>query len=370
MKIFFPLEVFYPSQAGGPANSIYWLTKNLSDFDIESIIVTTDKGLQEDVAVNKWVNLDFGKAIYVKTLRYNFPLRQTFVSLANFKNSDVVHISSIFFPSAFITAFAARLLKMKIVISPRGELDKDALEHSKFKKKPILWLIKKFINSYPIFHSTCNEESQYIKDIFGENVKIQQIPNFIELPNEVKRKDSKYILFIGRFHPKKAIDNLIKAISICQPFIESEFVLKIAGTGKPEFESKLRKLVHDLDLENKVKFVGQVEGIDKQKLYADAYFTIMPSHTENFGNVVLESLCQSTPVIASYGTPWKVLEEEKIGFWIDNSPKNIAKTLETILNLDSLEYKKMRCRSRKFVKANFDVKTNIHKWVEVYKNLL
>ena len=66
-----------------------------------------------------------------------------------------------------------------------------------------------------------------------------------------------------------------------------------------------------------------MEGEEKYKLYANAYFSILVSHSENFGNVVIEALSQGTPVIASKGTPWEQLAE-KAGFWIDNDENSIA----------------------------------------------
>ena len=114
MKIFFPLEVFYPSQAGGPANSIYWLTKNLVHEGFEPVIVASDKGLGKDHPVNKWIQNEAGRVIHVRTRSLTFPIGQTLRSLLNFSRADVVHISSVFYPTAFITAFAARALKKKL----------------------------------------------------------------------------------------------------------------------------------------------------------------------------------------------------------------------------------------------------------------
>lgn len=369
MKIFFPLEVFYPSQAGGPANTVYWITKNLSRHDFEPIIVSTDKGIQPEITLNKWLKTDGGKTIYVKTRFLHFPFYQILVSLSNFYRSDIVQISSVFFPTAFITAFAARLLGKKIIWSPRGELDPHALNHSRLRKRPILWCIRKFIGKYPVFHSTCAEETEYVKLIFGSDAKVVQIPNYIEVPAEVARKSGDYLLCIGRIHPKKAIDNLIKACSISEEFLKSKYVLKIAGIGKKEFEGDLRKLVKNLGLTEKIVFIGQVEGEEKQKILADAFWTIMPSHTENFGIVVLESLAQSTPVIASKGSPWASLENEKIGFWCDNSPETLAEKLKVILEMSPTEYNSYRQRSRGFVEREFDIGENIGKWIALYNSL-
>jgi glycosyltransferase involved in cell wall biosynthesis len=369
MKIFFPLEVFYPSQAGGPANTIYWITKNLIKYGFEPVIVATDKGIQPEVPLNEWLETDGGKAVFIKTRFLNFPFYQTIVSLQNFYRADIVHISSFFFPTAFITAFAARFLKKKMVWSARGELDTAALNHSRLRKRPILWLIKKFIGKFPVFHSTCDEETEYIKAVFGAGARIVQIPNYIELPDHFESNTLNYLLYLGRIHPKKAIDNLIKAVSISEEFMKSDFVLKIAGKGKKEFESDLRELVKKLNLSDKVLFVGQMEGTEKQKLLSDAYFTIMPSHTENFGIVVLESLAQSTPVIASKGSPWSSLEAEKIGFWIENSPETIAAKIDDILKMPKTEYDNYRRKCREFVEKKFDISENIDKWIDLYRSL-
>lgn len=368
-QVFFPLEVFYPSQAGGPANTIYWITKNLTKFGFQPVIVATDKGIQSDVIFNKWISFNGIKVIYIKTRFLNFPIIQTLISFLNFYRADIVHPSSIFYPAAFCTAFAARLFRKKIIWSPRGELDPAALNHSRFRKMPILWAIKQFIGSYPVFHSTCDEETQYILETFGKNTRVVQIPNYLELPVKLERQPSKYLLYIGRIHPKKAIDNLIKGLAISKSFLNSDFKLKIAGRGKKRFETDLVQLIKDLKLENKIEFAGQIEGEEKQRLLANAYFTIMPSHSENFGIVVLESLAQTTPVIASKGTPWSSLENEKVGFWIDNSPESLAKKIDFILEMSESVYTKYRDRCRNFVEKGFDIEMNIDKWIKFYDSI-
>jgi glycosyltransferase involved in cell wall biosynthesis len=128
--------------------------------------------------------------------------------------------------------------------------------------------------------------------------------------------------------------------------------------------------VADLKVTEKIEFVGQVEGDEKQKLLADAFWTIMPSHTENFGLVVLESLAQNTPVIASKGAPWEVLETEKLGFWVENSPEKLSDALRRILTMDAAEYEDYRNRGRAFVIENFDIKQNIRKWTDTYRGLI
>jgi len=114
MKILYPLEVFYPSQAGGVANSVHFVTKNLDKSRFSPTIVATDKGLQPEVERNRWFQNEDGKVIYIKTRSLRFPLRAAWHSIRNILSPDVVHISSIFFPTALVSAAASCLLKKKL----------------------------------------------------------------------------------------------------------------------------------------------------------------------------------------------------------------------------------------------------------------
>jgi glycosyltransferase involved in cell wall biosynthesis len=369
MKIFYPLEVFYPSQAGGPANTIYWITKNLIPHGFEPVVVATDKGIGSKVQLDTWLDTDGGRAIYVRTRFLDLPIRQILTALRSFAGCDVVHISSFFFPTAFVVGIAARLMRKKLVWSARGELDTKALEHSRLRKIPVLFAIRAIVGRYPLFHSTCDEETRYIKRVFGPRARVVEIPNYFEIPRLSTASPGKYFLYLGRIHPKKAIGNLIRAVARSRAFLESEFVLKIAGKGKAKFEEELSRLVGELKLEERVQILGQVEGQEKQDLLAGAYFTIMPSHTENFGIVVLESLAHGTPVIASKGSPWEILARNGLGFWIDNSPESIAGSIDETLAIPSGRYLEMRRLGRPFVESEYDIEHNIDKWIDVYRSL-
>ena len=66
----------------------------------------------------------------------------------------------------------------------------------------------------------------------------------------------------------------------------------------------------------------------------------MPSHTENFGIVAVEAMAQGTPVIASKNTPWEIIEKRKAGFWSENNPMALKKSIIQILKLKIDEYEK------------------------------
>lgn len=369
MRLLFPVQVFYPSQAGGPANSVYWLAKALRKHGIEPVVVATDDGLGSDIERNVWTEGDAGRVIYVRTRVLYLPVLQIVIALRELLRADAVQISSMFFPTAFIVGIAARLLGKRLIWSPRGELDPEALKISASRKRPVLALLRTVVGRYPLYHSTCEAETAYIRSHFGAGARVREIPNLIEMPPLVECSPGGHLLYIGRMHSKKAIDNLIRALARSASFGASGRVLKIAGTGKAEYQELLANLVAELHLGDRVEFVGQVEGEAKQELLAAARFTIMPSHTENFGIVVLESLAQGTPVIASRGTPWETLEREGVGFWVDNSPESLAEAIDRAFALDDAEYAEMRRKSRPFVEQGFEVESNIGLWTETYRAL-
>lgn len=369
MNIFFPVEIVYPSQAGGVANSVYWLAKNLSKHGFEPRIIATDKGITDQVPLNRWLDTDAGRTIFVKTWSVQVPFVQTVMSLKHFASADVVHLPSVFYPAAFITGFAARILGKNIALSPNGELAEVALNHSAARKRPILWAIKRFIGTYPTFHSTSDAETERIRGVFGPAARIVQIPNYIELEPQVPRTDGNYLLFMGRMHPQKAVDNLVRALTRSETFMRSPLVLKIAGRERRENVRPLERLVVELKMEKKIEFLGQVEGDEKLTLLADARVTILPSHAENFGMVVLESLAQGTPVIASKGTPWESLEKEKIGFWVDNSPESLARAIDRVLWMEPNDYEAYRSRGREFVMREFDMRNHIGEWLDFYESI-
>ena len=97
---------------------------------------------------------------------------------------------------------------------------------------------------------------------------------------------------------------------------------------------------------------------------------ILPSHSENFGNVVVEALAQKTPVIASKGTPWEILEQHNAGFWVENSPLGLATAIDRLLDLDETTYQNMCNNALELVSAEFEVNRNIDKWINAYQKVL
>jgi len=139
------------------------------------------------------------------------------------------------------------------------------------------------------------------------------------------------LLYLGRLHPIKGIDRLIRALTLSEHLSP---YLRIYGDGDSSYATSLRNLVRQLGLEGRVTFHGHVQDGDKLNAYMQSDVCVVPSFTENFGMVVAESLAHGIPVIASRGAPWSELEQRGAGLWVDNSPREIATAVEKIAGSD------------------------------------
>lgn len=369
MRVFISAGLFYPSKLGGPANTLYWLAKGLVAKDLKVSVVTSSNYIEKGlVEFNKWTTLGKIRIRYCSS-KTKFSLNIIWHSIKEIRKSDVVLLSSLFFlPSFFISLFLLFSSK-RIIWSPRGELFESAINGSK-SKLLFVSLLKMIFAKRVIFHATSPEEKRQIEKYFGANVKTIIIPNYIELPKQQTRKDTikNYFLFVGRIAPIKALDNLLLGLAKSDAFISSDYKLLIAGGVEKQFEdyhAQLQQIIENNDmLKERVVFLGNVEGEEKYKLYANAFFSVLVSHSENFGNVVLEALSQGTPVIASQGTPWKKLVDNKAGFWISNTEDDIVNCIEKAINIGEEEYLGYRNNALKLAQE-FDIYKNIDLWIQV-----
>ena len=334
-------------------------------------VVTSNKYIEKGlVEFDKWTNVDNIRIRYCTT---NSKLNHRVIlnSIKELKKCDVLSLSSIFYIPSFFIAFFAAFGSKKIIWSPRGELFESAIGDSRIKFL-FIRILKMLFSKRVIFHVTSKYEEQQVEKYFGNKVKIVVIPNYIELPKQLERNDvdDKYFLYVGRIAPIKALDNLLLGLAKSELFTLSRYKMLIAGGVENQFENYYEKLQQILNddkrLKNKVVFLGNIDGREKYKLYANAYFSILVSHSENFGNVVLEALSQGTPVIASRGTPWGKLIANRAGFWINNNEDDIANCIDEAIGLGHEEYLQYRNNALAFTKK-FDIYENIDKLLDVLK---
>lgn len=161
----------------------------------------------------------------------------------------------------------------------------------------------------------------------------------------IRHKKPKYILFLSRFDIwQKGIDLMLKSYAKISDRIL--YPLVIAGHGPDE--KKIKKLIEDLNLEDKVTIVGPAYGKKKNKLIQEALFVVFPSRHDEMSLWTLEALASGLPVIAfNLGESKWIIEEVSLKaepFNLDDYAKKILDCTEVNLN------KRMRKNAREFSK--------------------
>ena len=93
---------------------------------------------------------------------------------------------------------------------------------------------------------------------------------------------------------------------------------------------------------------------------------MLPTHSENFGLAIAESLASGTPVITTVGTPWSDLNDTNSGAWIEIGTQPLVDTLKRFLSLSDEELETMGKNGRKLIETKYSAKVMAKEMMEVY----
>ncbi len=117
------------------------------------------------------------------------------------------------------------------------------------------------------------------------------------------------ILSCGRLHPQKDFTTLIKAFSILCKNIDARLII----LGKGSEKMKLKKLIRELGIEEKVDLPGFV--LNPYPYMKNASVFVLSSIYEGLSNVIIEALACGCPVVSTDcpSGPREILENGKYG---------------------------------------------------------
>jgi len=369
---------------GGVGQAVRTIVAGLTDLGVQNEIASLDAGNASFLAHEKAVinARGPGKGPWSYSKKLSSWLN------ANVLNFDAVIVHGLWLYNGYATRQALRNLTDKelgknkarkgplLFIMPHGMLDpyfqRTAGRKLKALRNWLFWKVteNKLVNEADGLLFTCLTERELARQPFrpykpkrefvvglGADEPLSYSTSmkkaFLEKCPEIK--DNPYFIFLGRIHEKKGVDILIKAYK--KVFEKIAFVTKlvIAGPGIETLHGQqMQQLVSDLNLTGHIFFPGMLTGDAKWgALYGSEAF-ILPSHQENFGIAIVESLACGKPVIISNQVNiWQEIQQAKSGLVGMDSEDGVAELLEGWKLISQNEKITMGEKARALYKKNF-----------------
>ena len=359
---------------GGPVQSVYQLCLHQAQLGNEVQVLTTNSsGIGEDVEVPPNQNIELDSKFQVlycrRWFRHSVSPFLLWILPRYLRQAQVIHLTGVYSFPTIPCLILCKWLNLPVVWSPRGSLQR--WSGSRRENLKAMWenFCRMVLPENLVLHVTSQEEEIESKEKIP-NVRYVVVPNGVDIPqsiNTVHSHEAFRLLFLGRLDPKKGLENLLVACRYLKEQGNVPFTLVIAGSGNVAYVNSIETYIEDLGLDKEVQMCGLVEGKEKTELFGRSDVTIVPSHTENFGMVIAESLAHGVPVIASKSTPWKQMEERGCGLWVLNDSDSLAQALFKIRNMD---LKEMGLRGRRWMQEEFSWSSVAMNMCSVYKELL
>ena len=359
---------------GGPTMSVSMLAEQLAKTGVYTeAYATTANGKEElPVSPGETQDVDGVKVTYFKRLtkdHTHFSPALMIKLWVNCRRFDIIHINAWWNTVSVFSCLIALMRGVPVIVSPRGTLSGYSFQNRNSGVKGLIHTLlgKPLLNKCNVHVTSTREEDGLVKIINPRS--FLTIPNFVKLPASefAEREPSTLfrLIFLSRIEEKKGLDLLIKALSR----VKISYHLTIAGDGEINYVSSLKALAAEYNVAGQVTWLG-FKGDDKFKLLYDHDLLILPSHDENFGNVVIESLSQGTAVLLS---PFVGLQEyvakNNFGWECKLEPADIADMINLIYQKQH-ELDRIRKAAPETIRTDFDEKNLVCKYINMYDSVI
>jgi glycosyltransferase involved in cell wall biosynthesis len=294
-------------ERGGPVTFLKQLSKVHAAMGVRVAILTLDRNKPAWVADLPVSTLECapGRGTY----GYNSSLEAKLAELAGSFETMVVH--GLWQFHGLCAMRVSTRIGVPYFVFPHGMLDPWFRRSYPFKhlKKQLYWVLaeRRVMEGAKAVLFTSENESRMAKGTFLPDARytarilplgVAKSPADTDRLREVFLREfphlrgRPFLLFLGRLHPKKGCDLLVKAMARMRPPVDLVFAGPISNG---QYVSQLKRSAVRLP----ITFTGMLHDDTKSGALASADALILPSHQENFGLVVAEALSFGTPALLS-----------------------------------------------------------------------
>ncbi len=353
------------TRASGPSYSVPALCRAQVRHGCPTALYVLD-GVPEDFPAEVEVHA-FPRWPFPQKLGISPPMRRALREA--WKRADLAHNHSLWMMPNLYAGDAVEA-KIPLVLSPHGTMSDWAWQRSAWRKRLIGRLGQfRVLHRVSLFRATATDELLDIRRR-GFRQPVALIPNGIEISAKVNPKGMipRVVLYAGRIHPKKGLENLLKAWKQAEEEFP-EWELRLVGPDNEGYEVRLKTLAEQLRVA-RVRFMGPRYGAELAAEYQRADLYVLPTFSENFGLTVAEALANGTPAIVTHGAPWQGLEREQCGWWIEVGVGPLVGALREAMRLAPEILAKMGLQGRAWMERDFGWDEIGRRMVKTYEWLL
>ena len=174
-----------------------------------------------------------------------------------------------------------------------------------------------------------------------------------------------YFLYPARPWPHKNHENLLYAHKIYRDKLGERAWKLVLTAGKDGRGKKLRLLASSLNLEKELKFQGEVEEQELNRIYQSASALIFPSRYEGFGIPLIEAMYFGLPIICGRGGSQPEVAGEAALYVNVEDPEDIAGAMSRLTEDRNLREQLMANGKRQL--QTFILKAEIEKLAHLFK---
>ncbi|QOY51424.1 glycosyltransferase family 4 protein [Candidatus Sulfurimonas baltica] len=232
------------------------------------------------------------------------------------------------------------------------------------------WLYKNIDTIHAVTYQVKGQLEQFIPSeirpklemvYLGVNEILVNDEKIINLKEQYNIKDEFIVGIVGRIEESKGQYLVIEAIAKLKKL---NIKALIVGHAMDEsYMAELKLKIKELEIEDKIIFTGFTKDVNEHIKLCDV--TVLATPKETFGLVVIESMINKVPVIATAnGGPLEIIDNEEDGLLFDRTTENLVEKIELLFINTELK-NKLALNGYKKVKEVFDKNTQMQKMYEV-----
>jgi glycosyltransferase involved in cell wall biosynthesis len=179
-------------------------------------------------------------------------------------------------------------------------------------------------------------------------------------------RGERFLLFLGRIHPKKGCDLLLRAFAALAP-ADPDLHLVIAGPDPTNWRAQLEPIAAKAGITHRVHWPGMLQGDAKWGAFAACEAFVLTSHQENFGVAVVEALASAKPVLITLPINISLeIASDNAGLVEPDNYDGVRKLLEDWLKTSEAQRRAMSAAALATFQRRYDIRKNAETILRVF----